>query len=71
MDIRDEIRNLAAKWLNRAYATKFDARSVLRDLMIYAFLNGVSRSSDEGMLLVEANRRLQTGSLEGDYFVKK
>ena len=66
-NIRDEIKNLAAKWINPVYAERFDAAHVLKDLMAHAFLTGVPRHSEEGLLLLEAHKRLQAGYLTGEY----
>lgn len=67
MNIRDEIRRLATKWIGPEYAARFDASHVLKDLLAYAFMQGIERHSDDGMLLLEAHRRLQEGALTGDY----
>lgn len=66
-NIRDQITALAAEWINPVYAARFDASHILKDLLAHAFLTGVPRHSDEGLLLLEANKRLQAGRLDGEY----
>ncbi len=67
MNIRDEIKRLASEWINPVYADRFDASHVLKDLMAHAFLHGIDRHSDDGLILLEAHRRLQAGALDGEY----
>ncbi len=67
MNIRDELKNLAAEWFNPDYARQVNVPTILKDLMVEAFVRGVPNHSDVGLLLLEANKRVQRCDLDGEY----
>ena len=65
MDIREHLRELAAKWINPEYAARFDPSHTLKDLIVHAFLNECNDYEDA--LLREAWKRLQRSALNGEF----
>lgn len=66
MQIREAIQELATRWFNAEFA-KLEASRILSTLLAEAFLRGEPRHSPDGLLLLEANKRLQKCALNGEY----